>query len=162
MTFFCRDELSLKVRVDEAEKLGRLGVDGVWVKLVFGEEWVTSGDRFLYGNCMGELQVIGGETGSAGWWGAVGVLGVVSTKLGPADSANDTAVGVEGLDVAEVVVRLVGGGVELYDHLLWSWSNDVGFWIVSWLCVCDCVLALVSLVRTFDVDGGFLKGFKRS
>ena len=59
------------------------------------------------------MKVIGGETGSAGWWGAVGVLGVVSTKLaklGPADRVNDTAVGVEGVDVAEVVVRLVGGG----------------------------------------------------
>ena len=85
-------------------------MDGVRVGLVFGEEWVMSGDRFWYWNCIGELNVIGEETGSAEWWGAVGVLGVVSTKLGPADDVNDTAVGVEGVDVAEVVVRLVGGG----------------------------------------------------
>ena len=45
------------------------------------------------------------------------MLGVVSTKLGPADGVDDTAGVVEGVDVTEVVVRLVAGGVKLYDQL---------------------------------------------
>ena len=45
------------------------------------------------------------------------MLGVVSTKHGPADGDNDTAVGVEGVDVAEVDVRLIGGVTKLYDEL---------------------------------------------
>ena len=181
MTFLCRGERSLKLWGEEAGLFGRLVVDGVWVRLVIGEEWVRSRDRFSYWNCMGELKVTGGETGSAGWWGAVGVPGViggetvaagwwgavgvpgvVNTKLGPADGVIDTTGGVEGIDVAEVDVRLVGGGVKLYDQLHWSWSNDVGVWIVSWLCVWNCVLALASLVGTFDVSGGSLKGYRRS
>ena len=153
MTFFCRDERSLKVWVDEEGFLGRLVVEGVWVRLMFGEEWVRSWNRFWYGNSVGELKIIGGETISAGEWGAVCRLGVVGTKLGPADGANDKTAGVEGVDVAGVDVRLVGGLTKPYDQLHWSWSIGECSWMVSWLCVGDCALALVSLVGTFDVGG---------
>ena len=66
---------------------------------------------------MGELKVIGGETSSAAELGAVGVLGVVKTKLGPADGAIDTTGGVEGVDVADVDVKQVGGVTKPYDQL---------------------------------------------
>ena len=45
------------------------------------------------------------------------MLGVVNTKLGPTDGATDTTGGVEGVDVAEVDVRLVGGVTKPYDQL---------------------------------------------
>ena len=66
---------------------------------------------------MGELKVIVGETVSASECGAVGVLGVVRTELGPADDANDTTLAIEGVGIAEVDVRLVGGGIKPYDQI---------------------------------------------
>ena len=60
----------------------------------------------------------------------------------------------EGVGNAEVYVRLVGGGSKPYNQLHWSLPIGEGFWVVSWLCVCDCALALVSLVGAFDVGGG--------
>ena len=111
---------------------------------------------------MGELKVIDGGTGSAGKCGAVDVLGVVGTKIGPADGANDTAVGMECVGIAEVDARLVGGGTKRYDKLHWSRSTGEGFWVVSWFCFCDCALALVFIVGTFDVGGSSLKKFKWS
>ena len=66
---------------------------------------------------MGELKVIGGRTRETGECRAVSVLGVVGMTFGPADGANDTAVGMEGVGVAEVDVRLVDGGTKPYDQL---------------------------------------------
>ena len=59
-----------------------------------------------------ELKVIGRGAGSFGDSGAVDVLGVVGTTLGPTDGADDTAVGEEGVGKAEVDIRFVGTGTE--------------------------------------------------
>ena len=63
------------------------------------------------------MKVIGRGMSSNGERGAVGVLGVLRTKLGPTDGADDTAMGVEDVGIAEVDVRLVVGGTEPCDRL---------------------------------------------
>ena len=91
-------------------------MDGGVIGLVFREDWVNSGDSFWYGDFVSEFKVIDREAGSTRECGAISVLGVVGTKLGAADGADDTAVGVKSVGRADVDVRLVGERTEPYDQ----------------------------------------------